>query len=58
MAFVEGRARELGYGELAIDTAEPARHLIEFYARRGYRHIEWVQWRSKSYRSAILSKRL
>jgi len=53
---VERRAKALGAAELSCDTAEPAKHLIEFYNRRGYRFIQYAQWKSTNYRSVILSK--
>lgn len=49
-------AKEHGFAELAMDTAEQATHLIELYARLGYRHVAWVQWPGKVYRSVVLSK--
>jgi GNAT superfamily N-acetyltransferase len=55
---VEHRAAELGAIELALDTAEPARNLIATYTRRGYRFVEYAQWKSTNYRSVILSRRL
>jgi len=55
---VERRARESGAAELALDTAEPATHLVRFYQKRGYRHIEYAQWSGKSYRSVIMSKQI
>ncbi|HEY1544177.1 MAG TPA: GNAT family N-acetyltransferase [Xanthobacteraceae bacterium] len=58
MAAVEGMARTDGAREIALDTAEPAMHLVEWYARCGYRFIEYVQWRGKRYRSVIMSKAL
>jgi len=58
MAAVEAEARAAGASEVGLHTAEPATHLIEWYGRRGYRFIEHVQWRSKRYRSVILSKSL
>jgi GNAT superfamily N-acetyltransferase len=58
MDVVEARARETGATELALDTAEPAAHLIELYERRGYRFIEHAQWDVTNYRSVIMSKRL
>jgi GNAT superfamily N-acetyltransferase len=51
-------ARKNGFLHLAVDTAEPATHLIEFYNRRGYRHVDWVQWSGKTYRSVVLRKSL
>jgi predicted N-acetyltransferase YhbS len=58
MAAVEETARVSGARELALDTAEPAVHLIDWYTRRGYRFIEHAQWRGKRYRSVIMSKAL
>jgi predicted N-acetyltransferase YhbS len=58
MAAVEELARADGAREIALDTAEPALHLIDWYARCGYRFIEHAQWRGKRYRSVIMSKAL
>jgi GNAT superfamily N-acetyltransferase len=58
MELVERLAREGGATELALDTAEPAEHLIRYYKNRGYRFIEYVQWDVTNYRSVILSKTL
>jgi len=58
LAFVERRARALGAVEIALDTALPATHLIEFYARRGYREVGRVSWEVTSYESVILAKGL
>lgn len=58
LAVVEERARETGAAEIALDTAEPAHHLIEMYQSKGYRFIEYVQWDITNYRSVILSKSL
>ena len=55
---MEQRALELGAVEVAIDTAEPAEHLVRLYERRGYRFIERVQWNHTNYTSVILSKTL
>ncbi len=51
-------ATESGFAELAMDTAEQATHLIDLYTRLGYRHVDWVQWPGKVYRSVVLSKQL
>lgn len=56
--YIECRAAQKGVVELALDTAEPAGRLINFYARRGYRFIEYVRWDAVNYRSVLLSKRL
>lgn len=58
MNVVEGKATELGAVEIALDTAEGAAHLIEYYKKRGYRFIEYVNWEVTNYRSVILSKSL
>jgi ribosomal protein S18 acetylase RimI-like enzyme len=55
---VECRAVELGAAELALDTAESARQLIDMYQRRGYRIVEQVSWQTRNYRSVILSRTL
>ncbi len=54
----EAWARSNGFSELALDTAEPAFHLIEMYSRRGYRRVDSVQGQGKSYRSVFMAKRL
>lgn len=51
-------ARNSGVAELALDTAEPARHLIEWYQRLGFRFIEHVSWDITNYRSVVMSKSL
>lgn len=57
MEAVEHRAfMEPGINEIALDTAEPATHLVDWYTRRGYRFVQFVQWRDKTYRSKIMSK--
>lgn len=51
-------AKEAGFAELAMDTAAQAAHLIELYARLGYRQVSSVHWQGKVYRSVVLSKRI
>ena len=60
MDLVEARATETGAAEIALDTAEPATHLVAWYGRRGYRLIEHAQWEwgHTNYRSVIMSKRV
>ena len=58
LELAERRAFELGARELALDTSEDAIHLIEYYARRGYRHVGFAQWPVVNYRSVIMSKGL
>lgn len=47
-----------GHCELALDTAEPARHLVELYLTRGFVLVGHVQWPGKTYRSIVMSKSL
>lgn len=56
--FVERQALASGARELALDTAEPATHLVTWYGRLGYRHVGHQQWSHTNYRSVILSKGL
>lgn len=60
MSFVENKAQELGFDEIALDTSEDAKGLISYYKKRGYRFIEHVQWdlSAVNYRSVVLSKKL
>ncbi|MEO6394609.1 MAG: GNAT family N-acetyltransferase [Devosia sp.] len=58
IALAEHRALETGAHEIALDTAEPATHLIALYAKLGYRFIEYAQWGTTNYRSVIMSKTL
>jgi GNAT superfamily N-acetyltransferase len=51
-------ARETGFGELAMDTAEQATHLIELYERLGYAVVGSVRWPGKVYGSVVLAKQL
>lgn len=56
---VEDRAEVTGAAEVACDTAEQATLLIGLYERRGYRFVDFADWRpTTNYRSVILSKRV
>lgn len=58
IGLAEDYAIASGAREIALDTAEPAVHLVEWYTRLGYRFIEYAQWGHTNYRSVILSKPL
>ncbi len=58
IAAAESHARAYNATELALDTAEPATHLIEWYKRLGYRFIEYADWDVTNYRSVVMSKKL
>ena len=55
---IEDYAARAGAEELALDTAIPAKHLIDFYERRGYREVDRCQWPGHTYESVVMSKRL
>lgn len=58
LTFAEGWAQEHGYQELALDTPQPAKHLLAFYMGCEYRPVESVEFEGKNYRSVVLSKRV
>jgi predicted N-acetyltransferase YhbS len=55
---VEAFVRSLSVDELALDTAEGAHHLRQWYDRLGFRFIQFISWNETNYRSVILSKSL
>lgn len=55
---VEDMARRERIQELALDTAEDAKELIQYYKKRGYRFIQYVDWEITNYRSVVLSKKM
>jgi GNAT superfamily N-acetyltransferase len=58
LEHIERHAMEAGAAELALDTAIPAKHLIEFYERFGYQVVDHCQWPGHTYASVVMSKRL
>ena len=58
LGLIEQRAQEKGVGELALDTSEKAVQLIELYQAKGFRFVEYVEWRDTNYRSMVFSKKL
>jgi GNAT superfamily N-acetyltransferase len=58
MDFIEAIVRDEGYEITQLDTAKPARRLIEMYLRRGYRIISEIQFKGKNYQSWIFEKEL
>lgn len=58
ITMLESEAAVRGAGELALDTADGADHLIRWYEKLGFRFIEHVSWGSTNYRSVVLSKTL
>jgi len=58
MDFIEKYVKEKGIKELALDTAEQAQHLIDYYSKRGYKQVGYYKWRTTNYRSVVMTKRL
>ncbi len=56
--YIERLARDLDATELALDTAEGATRLRDWYARLGFRVVAFNSWPQTNYRSVILSKAL
>lgn len=58
LSRAESWAKENGFAELLLDTAEPATELIEYYQHHGYQQVTTVQWPGKTYRSVVMRKGL
>lgn len=58
MDFVEDWAREQGFDQVQLDTAQPALHLVDWYRRLGYRIIDETRFEGKTYASWIFEKDL
>lgn len=58
LEWVEAKAKDEGARELAVDFAEGATDLIEYFNRRGYRHVGKVQWEDMTCPSVVLSRNL
>jgi GNAT superfamily N-acetyltransferase len=56
IAKCESWAIETNHVELALDTAEPAEHLVKLYTSLGFKKVGAVQWPGKRYRSVVMSK--
>jgi GNAT superfamily N-acetyltransferase len=56
LAFADHWAATRGYAEIALDTPQPATHLLTFYRAQGFRIVDFVRFNGKHYDSAILSR--
>ncbi|MGF6921073.1 GNAT family N-acetyltransferase [Paraburkholderia sp. 40] len=56
LAFADHWAATRGYAELALDTPQPATHLLAFYRSHGFRIADFMRFDGKRYDSAILRK--
>jgi GNAT superfamily N-acetyltransferase len=55
---VEEYCRSLGQTILALDTAEPALHLITMYQKWGYTIVDKTNWDMTNYSSVIMTKKI
>jgi len=58
LRMAERWARSQGCHTLALDTPQPARHLLAFYLRKGFELVESLHFSGRSYHSVVLSKPL
>ena len=58
MQAAEDHCRNSGRRAVALDTALPATHLRQRYARAGYADQHELQWHGKTYRSVLMVKPL
>ncbi|VWC97811.1 N-acetyltransferase GCN5 [Burkholderia lata] len=57
LSFAEQWAASRGYALLALDTPNPASHLLAFYGAQGFDVVDVMRFDGKCYDSAILCKR-
>lgn len=58
MDFCEQLANDENYEAIQLDTAKPAKHLVDWYLRRGYKIVGELHWDGKTYDSFIFEKTL
>jgi predicted N-acetyltransferase YhbS len=58
MDYCEELARAEGFEAVQLDTAKPARHLVDWYLRRGYAIVGETRWEGKTYESWVFEKRV
>jgi GNAT superfamily N-acetyltransferase len=58
MKYIEDYVKSKGIKILALDTAEQAQHLIDYYSKRGYKFAGYHKWSMVNYRSIIMCKEL
>ncbi|MCX7175099.1 MAG: GNAT family N-acetyltransferase [Proteobacteria bacterium] len=56
--LAEHWARRRGYARLALDTPEPAGHLVDYYRCLGFRVVETLKFSCRPYRSVVFEKPL
>lgn len=50
--------RDRGALSIGLDTAKPAKHLVDLYGSWGFDHVGEVQWPGKTYSSVIMTRML
>jgi GNAT superfamily N-acetyltransferase len=58
LQHIENLARQAECTEIALDTAEPALHLIDMYTRKGFHRIGQYAWPHTNYVSVVMTKPL
>ena len=58
MHYIFQKASDLGGRHLALDTAETAKHLCDWYSKLGFVVVDRVSWDITNYVSVIMSKPL
>ena len=58
MNYCENLAKNENYEAIQLDTAIPARHLVDWYKKRGYIIVGETHWDGKTYDSYIFEKSL
>ena len=56
MDYCEAMAKEEHFDGIQLDTAKPARHLVNWYQKRGYQIVGETRWEGKTYESWIFEK--
>lgn len=58
MDFLEQLANDEKFEAIQLDTAKPAKHLVDWYQSRGYKTVGEKHWDGKTYDSYIMEKTL
>jgi ribosomal protein S18 acetylase RimI-like enzyme len=56
MEYCESVAKSEGFEGIQLDTAIPAKHLVDWYLRRGYQIVGKEQYEGKNYESYVFEK--
>lgn len=56
MDYCEELAQKEGFEGIQLDTAIPAKHLVQWYLKRGYQIVGEIHWEGKTYNSYMFEK--